>query len=259
MVQLRAGAQQVPLQFTQPWRRISPPQFDTVSQSIDHDRQLLTQVINAERPPTISLQQHPQCLTVTVRESKLPDFAAAASQLEAVGWPVAVRCTGGAAVPQGPGVLNLALVHPKVRGWTLEDSYRLLCDIFRKLLAEYGLTAELGEVPGAFCDGLYNLQVKGQKLVGTAQRWAGSRQTHGGILAHACLLVDLDLVEATERINQLYRLCGQSEQFIPESCCCLRDFLPPSGLSQEAFVAEVAQRLANLVDTYFAVGGKETA
>ena len=253
MIQSRTSDYRAQLQFAQPWCRVSPPLAKNIRESIDFDRQLLDQVIHAERSPTISIQQHPQSLTVTVRESKFPNFPAATVELAAAGWPVAVRCTGGAAVPQGPGVLNLALVHPKLRGWTLEDGYQLLCEILSRLLAEYGLTAEQGEVPGAFCDGLYNLQVKGQKLVGTAQRWAGSRQTHGGILAHACLLVDLDLVEATERINQLYRLCGQTEQFIPETCCSLRDFLPPSELSRAAFVAEVEQRLAKLVDAYFEV------
>jgi lipoate-protein ligase A len=144
------------------------------------------------------------------------------------------------------------VIHPKVRGWPLEDGYKLLCGLLTHLLASYGLVTTVGEVPGSFCDGRYNLQVGGQKLVGTAQRWAGGSRKNAAVLAHACLLVDLDLVDATEKINTLYRLCGNSQQFTPEACTTLRDCLrEPGQQSSEEFMVDVEQRLTALVKDYF--------
>jgi lipoate-protein ligase A len=155
-------------------------------------------------------------------------------------------------VPQGPGVINLAIIHPKVRGWSLEAGYLLLCDLLRRLLAEYGLQAENGEVPGSFCDGRYNLQVGGRKLVGTAQRWAGGSRESAAVLSHACLLVDLDLVEATEKINALYSMCDNPQRFSPDACTSLRECcgsLPE--MSTNALTADVEQRLLSLCKGFF--------
>ena len=182
----------------------------------------------------------------------MPNFGAAQKVLAEQGWPVVVRCTGGSCVPQGPGVINLAVIHPKVKGWHLEDGYQLLCALLRELFLEYGLDATTGEVPGSFCDGNYNLQVDGQKLVGTAQRWAGGSRDSAAVLAHACLLVDMDLVEATEKINTLYSLCDNPQQFLPHACTSLRDCLGiRTSQTTEAFVVEVRQRLLLMTKQFF--------
>jgi len=198
------------MQFEQPWSlRIWRDQENYRA----IDEQLLAQVIRREAGPGVCIGSQPRCLVSTLRESQMDGFGPACAQLAARGWPVQIRCTGGGCVPQGPGVLNLSLVHPQRAGWKLADGYLLLGELLSELLTGYGLTATLGEVAGAFCDGRYNLQVSGRKLVGTAQRWAGSRREQPAVLAHACLLVDLDLAEATDRINSLYRLCGNEQQY----------------------------------------------
>lgn len=242
------------LRFDRPWTLKSFDSQGGLSQQVLFDERLLQEVSRGEVGPCLCIQRDPQCLVATVRESRMANFESARQQLSVQGWPVVVRCTGGACVPQGPGVVNLSVIHPKVRGWYLDDGYALLCDFLRYFLASYGLTATSGEVPGSFCDGRYNLQVGGQKLVGTAQRWAGGSRDSAAVLAHACLLVDMDLVEATEKINILYRLCGHSEQFIPEACVTLRDCLGRSmQQSSEDFVAGVEERLIAMAKEYFNV------
>jgi len=240
------------LQFDQPWALKSFSGHGELVQQVTFDERLLKQVINGESGPSLCIQCDPRCLVTTVRESRMANFETACQELSAQGWPVIVRCTGGACVPQGPGVLNLSIIHPKVRGWSLEDGYALLCNLLTSLLTSYGLTPTTGEVPGSFCDGRFNLQVGGQKLVGTAQRWAGGSRENAAVLAHACLLVDLDLAEATEKINTLYQLCGNSQQFNPEACTTLRDCLGEVGQqSGEEFMVDVKQRLTVLVKDYF--------
>jgi lipoate-protein ligase A len=244
------------LNFDQPWSVENFSGKGELDRQVTFDEVLLDQVGRGETGPCLYVNSTPRCLVVTVRESRMPNFGAAQKILAAQGWPVVVRCTGGSCVPQGPGVINLSVIHPKVKGWHLEDGYQLLCALLRGLLAEYGLDATTGEVPGSFCDGNYNLQVGGQKLAGTAQRWAGGSRDSAAVLAHACLLVDLDLVEATEKINTLYRLCDNSQQFLPHACISLRDCLGPrSSQATEAFVDEVGQRLLFKAKAFFSIPG----
>ncbi len=240
------------LRFKQPWTLKASDGRGDLQRQVTYDEFLLTEVSSGELGPCFYISSTPRCLVATVRESRMSNFKVAQQALYDQGWPVAVRCTGGSCVPQGPGVINLSIIHPKVRGWHLDDGYLLLCDLLKDFLADYGLVATIGDVPESFCDGRYNLQVGGRKLVGTAQRWAGGSRENAAVLAHACLLVDIDLVEATEKINTLYRLCGNPQQFTPQACITMFDCL--GGAEQQSakdFVAEVEQRLTNLAKDYF--------
>ena len=240
------------LRFERPWELQSFDGDDDSARRSTFDERLLGHVISGERGPCLCINRAPQCLVATVRESRMSNFEASCQVLAAQGWPVIVRCTGGSCVPQGPGVINFSMIHPKLRGWNLDDGYRLLCDFLTHFLASYGLSATTGESPGSFCDGRYNLQVGGQKLVGTAQRWAGGNRKQAAVLAHACLLVDMDLVKATEKINSLYRLCGHPQQFKAESCTTLRDCLgKPAQRTPTEFVFEVERRLTTMAKDYF--------
>ena len=88
--------------------------------------------------------------------------------------------------------------------------------------------------------------------MGTAQRWAGGSRESAAVLAHACLLVDMDLVEATGKINSLYRLCDNPQQFLPQACTTLRDCLGAmTSQTTKAFVGEVEQRLLLMVKEFF--------
>ncbi|MDT8443358.1 MAG: hypothetical protein RQ722_03615 [Desulfuromonadales bacterium] len=242
------------LRFDRPWRLLTSDELGDLAQCATFDEQLLERVIRGVSGPCLSINRSSQCLVTTVRESRMTNFEEACRMLAEQGWPVIVRCTGGSCVPQGPGVINFSMVHPKIRGWYLEDGYKVLCEFLTQFLASYGLLATTGESPGSFCDGRYNLQVGGQKLVGTAQRWAGGSRENAAVLAHACLLVDLGLFEATEKINSLYRLCGNPQQFTAKSCTTLRDCLgKPDQRSSADFLAEVEQRLVAMAGDYFSI------
>jgi lipoate-protein ligase A len=244
------------LQFNQPWRLLRPDFISDPEMSIRVEEDLLQQVGQGEIGPLLCIKTEPRCLVVTRREARMENFAQASAALATEGWPVVVRSSGGSCVPQGPGMLNLSVLFPRVKGWTLEDGYLLLCELLNRLLNSYGIKAETGEVPGSFCDGRYNLQVEGKKLVGTAQRWAGGNREQAAVLAHACLLVDLDLPEVTAKINQLYSLCNNPLKFEHTACTTLRNVLPPSPLSTEFFVDEVEQRLAAQLNEKFGISNR---
>ena len=242
------------LKFAQQWQLIRPELIIDPQASASYDEDLLRQVGRGELAPCICIKSEPRCLMVTRREARMENFEQAGVALAAEGWPVAVRCSGGSCVPQGPGILNLSLIYPRPEKWSLEFGYKMLCELLGQLLASYGIEASTGEVPGAFCDGRYNLQIGGKKLVGSAQRWAGGQRTQAAVLAHACLLVDLDLHEATAKVNQLYRLCNNPLRFEAAACTTLRAAQnPASQQDQKSYTRSVEQRLATLACEAFGI------
>jgi lipoate-protein ligase A len=146
-------------------------------------------------PALAHLWQTTPCLAVPSRIASLPGFAEAAAAAEARGWPVHVRATGGAPVPQFSGMLNLALAYrlDGDRPWSLDDGYRHLAGVLIAALRKLNLTAEIGEIADAFCPGRYDLSLGGRKIAGLAQRRRRTADGGQAVLAHACLLVEGDL------------------------------------------------------------------
>ncbi|WP_299506738.1 hypothetical protein [uncultured Roseobacter sp.] len=119
------------------------------------------------------------------------------------GWPIVARPTGGGAVPQGPGILNLALGYSVPAGTTIEDGYLLLTQYLRAALAEWELKP--GHTAASFCDGGWNLSAQGKKVVGTAQRWRPLPDGGFRVLAHALVLVTGDVRGDARVIAALHR------------------------------------------------------
>jgi lipoate-protein ligase A len=141
---------------------------------------------------TWSLWQTEPCIVVPRSHVNRSGFEAAVAASAARGWPVHTRDTGGGAVVQGGGVVNLSMVFSI--GAALRDrigtSYRILCTM---------------------CDGIYNIVVGNRKLAGTAQRWRSLGRDRPGehaVLAHLAMFASLDHVAAAEAINALYADMG---------------------------------------------------
>ncbi|WJS05682.1 lipoyl protein ligase domain-containing protein [Roseibium aggregatum] len=115
-------------------------------------------------------------------------FEAAAARSSARGWPVVLRRTGGGAVPQYRGCVNLAMSFTIAADFTIEQGYRFLTQAIRDCVNHENLSLETGATSGSFCDGTWNLSVSGRKIVGTAQRWRSLGDGKVRILAHALIL-----------------------------------------------------------------------
>lgn len=111
-------------------------------------------------------------------------------------------------MPQGPGVDNLALAFDAPKGTTIEDGYRMLTEIIKRGLGEHGAALEVGDTLGSFCDGAWNLSFEGRKIVGTAQRWRPMPDGRRRVLAHALILTNPDIREATEAVSAFQRDLG---------------------------------------------------
>lgn len=181
-------------------------------------------------------QPNDRALVMPRRLNRLPGFDAACEVSAAAGWPVLLRETGGEPVPQSASTINIALIYapPRSEGDVnrIETGYRRLCDPICQLLDELGGTSSLGEIDGAFCDGRFNVNLDGRKMVGTAQRW---RQSQGGSrpvgLVHGALLLDNERESMVTAVNRFNEACGLQQRVRAESHIALHEkFAAPDAL-----------------------------
>lgn len=136
---------------------------------------------------------------------RAPGFEAARRNAAERGWPVHLRPTGGGAVPQGPGALNLALAFTAEADFAIEDGYRLIVGLIRA-----AVPAELsaGATPNSFCDGAWNLALAGRKVAGAAQRLRPAGGGRRRVLAHALILLDGDVGAGARAVAALHADLG---------------------------------------------------
>ncbi|WP_095122648.1 lipoate--protein ligase family protein [Pseudomonas sp. Irchel s3f10] len=194
-------------------------------------------------------QPSDRALVMPRRLNRLPGFDHACEVSAAGGWPVLLRETGGEPVPQSAATINIALVYapPRSEGDLnrIETGYRRLCDPICQLLDELGGTASLGEIDGAFCDGRFNVNLDGRKMVGTAQRW---RQSQGGQrpvgLVHGAMLMDNERESMVAAVNRFNEACGLEQRVRAQSHIALHEkFNAPQALARldELFRLMLAQ------------------
>lgn len=197
-------------------------------------------------------QPSDRALVMPRRLSRLPGFDAAGEASAAAGWPVLLRETGGEPVPQSASTVNIALVYAPPRNEgdqnRIESAYRRLCDPICQLLDELGGVASLGEIDGAFCDGRFNVNLDGRKMVGTAQRW---RQSKGGTrpvgLIHGAMLLDNERESMVAAVNRFNEACGVEQRVRAESHIALHEkFDAPDAL--ERLDALYVQLLAQMFE-----------
>jgi lipoate-protein ligase A len=178
-----------------------------------------------------------RALVMPRRMSRLPGFVEASETLADSGWPVLLRESGGEPVPQSAATVNIALVYVQPADDAdrdrIEMAYRRLCQPILDVLTGLGGAASLGEVEGAFCDGRFNVNLEGRKMVGTAQRW---RQSQGGlrpvVLVHGALLLEDERREMVASVNRFNEICEQGQRVCADSHIALHEAFPGANVLQ---------------------------
>ncbi|KPY91802.1 Uncharacterized protein ALO43_03260 [Pseudomonas tremae] len=203
-----------------------------VEQGLQAEQELLASVCAGEADHGLLLwRPTDQALVIPRRMSRLPGFIEASETMTDNGWPVLLRETGGEPVPQSCATVNIALVYAQPAADSdrdrIETAYLRLCQPILDLLLALGGQASLGEVAGAFCDGRFNVNLDGRKMVGTAQRW---RQGQGGtrpvVLAHGALLLDDQRAQMVAAVNRFNELCELDQRVRAESHIALHEAFP---------------------------------
>jgi lipoate-protein ligase A len=131
--------------------------------------------------------------------------------------PLAIRGTGGTAVPQGPGTANITLFTRHDRAPGITEFYQQMCGALMSGFEAMGLKTTIGAKPGSFCDGDFNLLYNGQKLAGTAQRWCRARNGQTLGCHHVVVLTGGNPAELCHRIEALYAASGAAETFASDA------------------------------------------
>ena len=226
-----------------------PPPL-TIESGLQAEQDLLASVCAGDAEfGLLFWQPTDRALVMPRRLNRLPHFDHACEVSAAAGWPVLLRETGGEPVPQSAATVNIALVYapPRSEGDLnrIETGYRRLCDPICQLLDELGGTSSVGEIDGAFCDGRFNVNLDGRKMVGTAQRW---RQSQGGQrpvgLVHGAMLMDDEREAMVAAVNRFNEACGLDQRVRAQSHIALHEkFNAPQALARldELFRLMLAQ------------------
>ncbi len=189
-----------------------------------------------------------QALVMPGSFERRPGFALASQRCAAQGWPILLRDTGGEPVPQSSAVLNIALACTmpvsEETGKRIVVAYERLLDPLALWLAEHGLRAGVGAVPGAFCDGRFNLTLEGRKLAGTAQRWRRSCDGRPAVLAHAAVLMEDWREPMADVVNRFYHACASDLRCQADSHLALSERLPAAWNEAESLADRYQRVLA---------------
>jgi len=197
----------------------------------DFDQTLLQQAADGE--PVAAVWQAHQSLVVPRTYRRFAAFASACQTSAANGWPVLVRQSGGGLVPQGGGIVNFSVAQ-RLDGSPLRHTdaiYTMLCGIVSQALRRLNIDSYPAAVPGAFCDGRYNLAIDTptgpRKIAGTAQLWRRIPPTAGGspvqvVLAHALILADVNAARLTRHLNAFEAALGSGVHYVAERVVSIR-------------------------------------
>ncbi|EDP59563.1 lipoate--protein ligase A [Vibrio sp. AND4] len=170
--------------------------------------------------------------------------------LEDKNWKLFSRKTGGAPVPQVPGIINLSHIYhwPENQPYDIKKAYLDLCDVLTSFFEQLGVKVDVHATPNSYCDGDYNLNIGGQKVVGTAQRVLLKKGGGQVILSQACILIDADVEKIVEPVKLCNQVCGHTNSIRGDVHTTLFDHIPQTtsvdGLFQritQAFLDRVKQ------------------
>ncbi|WP_134687039.1 lipoate--protein ligase family protein [Brevibacillus migulae] len=201
------------------------------------------QVGEEQLEPIVHMWRHQRAFVLGARDYKLPNAQAAINWLRGQGYAVAVRNSGGAAVPLNPGVVNLSLILPNRQGsLDVQRHFEMMAALIRKSLWSCSRRIETGEVHGSYCPGTFDVSIEGKKFCGIAQR----RQTRA-VIVQAFVLIEGSGAERGRLVKEFYDIAAQGSaqadypRVEPASMASLSELV--GGGSVESFVASIKQQL----------------
>lgn len=167
--------------------------------------ELLCRTTGQGGPAICHIWRHQSAFVMGLRDSRLPAAESAQRWLKSQGRSVAVRNSGGAAVPLDLGVINISLIMPKesVQSFHFHQDFERMYHLIKLALEESGCQVDKGEIQGAFCPGDFDLSINGLKFCGIAQR----RQTHAFIV-QAFVIAEGSGQKRAELVRSFYELAS---------------------------------------------------
>jgi len=186
----------------------------TVENVFDKETQVIAQIQAGELKQCLMLWQAKQATLVLPAGSKWPESDELKATLLTDNWLLHSRKTGGAPVPQCPGIINLSHLYlwSSEIPYSIPRAYESLCSVLHDFFRKYGLISQAHATQFSYCDGDYNINVNGKKIVGTAQRVILKKGGGKIVLAQAFILIDVLLEEVIKPVNLCYQLSDKTER-----------------------------------------------
>ena len=149
--------------------------------------------------------------------------------LDDLGWQITHRRTGGSPVPQKSGIINVAHMYiwPDHTSYSVKPAYQAFCAALSVFFNKLNISVDIHATPFSYCDGDFNLNINGQKVVGTAQRVISLGQQRKLVLAHACIIVDEDLEKLILPINKCNEFNAVEDRIKAEAHTCISAHVNP--------------------------------
>lgn len=184
-----------------------------VADVFSKEDELIKQVQADQLSQVLLLWQVKSPTLVLPAGKKWPTSGLLEQALNDSGWKLFSRKTGGAPVPQVPGIINLSHIYhwPDGQSYDIKKAYLDLCSVLTVFFEQLGVKVDVNATPNSYCDGDYNLNINGQKVVGTAQRVL--LKSCGGqvVLSQACILIDADVEKIVEPVKLCNQMCGHDD------------------------------------------------
>ncbi len=133
---------------------------------------LLLRVAAGELPSLVRVYRPGPTVAFGKLDTLRPGYAAAAAAARRHGYEPVLRMPGGHAAAYHQQSLGLDVVYAVADPLPgTHERFRETGERLAGALAELGVDARVGEVPGEYCPGAYSVNARGRvKLIGTAQR-----------------------------------------------------------------------------------------
>ncbi len=186
----------------------------SVAKVFEKETQLIAQIQADEFKQCLMLWQAKEPTLVLPAGKKWPESGTLKAGLLADKWLLHSRKTGGAPVPQCPGIINLSHLYlwSKDTPYSIPQAYENLCTVLHGFFRQFNLVSQAHATQFSYCDGDYNINLNGKKIVGTAQRVILKKGGGKIVLAQAFILIDVLLAEIIKPVNLCYQLCDKAER-----------------------------------------------
>jgi len=186
----------------------------SVANVFDKETQLIAQIQAGELKQCLMLWQAKQATLVLPAGKKWLESEALKNGLSANNWQLYSRKTGGAPVPQCPGIINLSHLYlwSNETPYSITQAYENLCRVLHGFFLKFNLASQTHATQFSYCDGDYNININGKKIVGTAQRVILKKGGGKIVLAQAFILIDVLLDEIIKPVNLCYQLSDKTER-----------------------------------------------
>lgn len=186
----------------------------SIAKVFEKETQLIAQIQLDEFKQCLMLWQTQEPTLVLPAGNKWPESDTLKEKLLADKWLLHSRKTGGAPVPQCPGIINLSHLYlwSQDTPYSITQAYQNLCTVLHGFFRQFNLVSQAHATEFSYCDGDYNININGKKIVGTAQRVILKKGGGKIVLAQAFILIDVLLDEVIKPVNLCYQLSDKTER-----------------------------------------------